>query len=41
MSCSELEKFGARLEKPKLKQWDIDNNCVDNVDKVYNPQLIE
>ena len=41
MNCSELEKFGAMLEKPKLKQWDTDNNCVDNVDKVYNPQLIE
>ena len=38
MNCSDLEKFGAMLEQPKLKQWDIDNNCVD---KVYNLQLIE
>ena len=41
MNSSELEKFGAMFKKPKLKQWDIDNNCLDNVDKVYNPQLIE
>ena len=37
MNCSELEKFGAILELPKLKQSDIDNNCVD---KVYNLELI-
>ena len=41
MNCPDLKKFGAMLEQPELKQWDIDNNCVDNVDKVYNPQLIE
>ena len=38
MNCSDLEKFGAMLEQPKLKQWDIDNNCVD---KVYNLELIQ
>ena len=38
MNCSDLEKFGAMLEQPELKQWDIDNNCVD---VVYNLQLIE
>ena len=38
MSCSNLEKFGSMLEQPELKQWDIDNNCVDNV---YNLELVE
>ena len=38
MSCSDLEKFGSMLEQPELKQWDIDNNCVDTV---YNLELIE
>ena len=38
MNCSDLEKFGAMLEQPELKQWDIDNNCVD---KVYNLALIQ
>ena len=38
MIYSDLEKFGAMLEQPKLKQWDIDNNCVD---KVYNLELIQ
>ncbi len=38
MNRSDLEKFGAILELPKLKQWDIDNNCVD---KVYNLKLIQ
>ena len=38
MSCSDLEKFGSMLEQPELKQWDIDNNCVD---AVYNLELIE
>tara|TARA_B100001989_G_C24100160_1_gene251313 strand:- start:156 stop:284 length:129 start_codon:yes stop_codon:yes gene_type:complete len=31
MNCSDLEKFGAMLEQPALKQWDIDNKCVDTV----------
>ena len=38
MYCSDLEKFGAMLEQPKLKQWNINNNCVD---KVYNLELIQ
>ena len=38
MNCSDLKKFGAMLEQPKLKQWDTDINCVD---KVYNLELIE
>ena len=38
MNCTDLEKFGAMLEQPNLKQWDIDNNCVD---KVYNLELIQ
>ena len=38
MNCSDLEKFGAMLEKPKLKQCDIDNICID---KVYNLELIQ
>ncbi len=38
MNCSDLEKFGAMLEQPELKQWDIDNNCVDTV---YNLELVE
>ena len=38
MNCSDLEKFGAMLEQPELKQWDIDNNCVDNV---YNLELVD
>ena len=38
MNCSDLEKFGAMLEQPELKQWDIDNNCVDTV---YNLGLVE
>jgi len=38
MNCSDLEKFGAMLEQPELKQWDIDNNCVDTV---YNIELVE
>ena len=37
MNCSDLEKFGAMLEQPELKQWDIDNNCVDTV---YNLELV-
>ena len=36
MNCSDLEKFGAMLEQPDLKQWDIDNNCKDTV---YNFEL--
>ena len=35
---ADLEKFGAMLEQPELKQWDIDNNCVDTV---YNLELVE
>ena len=27
MNCSDLEKFGAMLEQPELKQWDFDKNC--------------
>ena len=38
MNCSDLDKFGAMLEQPELKQWDIDNNCVD---KVYNLELVD
>ena len=38
MNCTDLEKFGAMLEQPELKQWDIDNNCVDTV---YNLEPIE
>jgi len=38
MKCSDLEKFGEMLEQPELKQWDIDNNCVDTV---YNLELVE
>ena len=38
MTCSDLEKFGAMLGQPELKQWDSDNNCVDTV---YNLELIE
>ena len=38
MNCSDLAKFGAMLGQPELKQWDIDNNCVD---KVYNIELIQ
>ena len=38
MNCSDLEKFGAMLSQPELKQWDKDNNCID---KVYNLELIE
>ena len=38
MNCSDLEKFGAMLELPKLKQWDTDNNCVD---KLYSLELIQ
>ena len=38
MNCSDLEKFGAMLEQPELKQWYIDNNCVDTV---YNLELVE
>ena len=38
MNCSDLEKFGAILGQPELKQWDIDNNCVDTV---YNLELID
>ena len=38
MNCSNLEKFGSMLEQPKLKKWDIDNNCVDTV---YNLELIQ
>ena len=37
MNCSDLEKFGAMLEQPELKQWDIDNNCIDTV---YNLESI-
>ena len=37
INCSDLEKFGAMLGQPELKQWDIDNNCVD---VVYNLELI-
>ena len=37
MNCSDLEKFGAMLGQPELKQWGIDNNCVDTV---YNLELI-
>ena len=38
MNGSDLEKFGAMLERPELKQWDIDNNFVD---KFYNLELID
>ena len=38
INFSDLEKFGAMLGQPQLKQWDIDNNCID---KVYNLELIE
>ncbi len=38
MKGTNLEKFGAMFEPPNLKQWDIDNKCVD---KVYNLELIE
>ena len=38
MNCSDLVKFGAMLEQPKLKQWDKDNNCLD---RVYNLELID
>ena len=38
MNCSDLEKFGAILEQPELKQLDIKNNCVE---MVYNLELIE
>ena len=38
MNCSDLEKFGAMLEQPELKQWDIDNNCID---KVFKLELIK
>ena len=38
MDCSNLEKFGAMLGQPELKQWDIDNN---GDDKVYNLELID
>ena len=37
MNCSDLEKFGAMLEQPDLKKWDIDNNCKDTV---YNLGLV-
>tara|TARA_B100001989_G_scaffold109674_1_gene76992 strand:+ start:1302 stop:1418 length:117 start_codon:yes stop_codon:yes gene_type:complete len=36
MNRSDLKKFGAMLEQPEFKQWDIDNICVD---KVYNLEL--
>ena len=38
MNCSDLKKFGAMVEQPKLKQWGTYNNCVD---KVYNLELVE
>ena len=38
MNYSNLENFGSMLEKPKLKKWDMDNNCVDTV---YNLELIQ
>ena len=38
MNYSDLEKFGAMLEEPLLKQWHFKNNCVD---KVYNLELVE
>ena len=38
MNSSDLEKFGAMLEQPELKQWDIDKNCIDTV---YNLELID
>ena len=38
MNCSDLEKFGSMLEQPELKQWDVENNCVDIV---YNLELVE
>ena len=37
MNCSNLEKFGAMLEQPELKQWDKENNCKDTV---YSLELI-
>ena len=37
MNCSDLDKFGAMLEQPDLKQWYIDNNCKDTV---YNLELV-
>jgi len=36
MNRSDLKKFGAMLEQPEFKQWDVDNICVD---KVYNLEL--
>ena len=38
MNCSDLEKFRVMLEQIELKQWDIDNNCVD---KVHNLELVQ
>ena len=38
MNCSNLENFGSMLDQPKLKKWDMDNNCVDTV---YNLGLIQ
>ena len=38
MNCSDLEKFGAMLRQPELKQWDIDNNFVETI---YSLELIE
>ena len=38
INCSDLEKFGAMLEQPELKQRDMDNNCVDTV---YKLELID
>ncbi len=38
MNYSNLENFGSMLEKPKLKKWDMDNNCLDTV---YNLGLIQ
>ena len=38
MNCSDLERFGAILEQPEIKQWDIKNNCVE---KVSNLEFIE
>ena len=38
MNCFDLEKFGSIIEQPELKQWDIDNNCVNSV---YDLELIE
>ena len=38
MNCSALEKFGAMLGQPELKQWDIENKYVDTV---YNLKFIK